>query len=293
MFGLQWSICFLAVAAFATAQVPSATLGPSCQDIESPPARSTENEMGLRTLRAEWTVGKKLSADAERNATIMVDPATTQYLNRIGQALIHNAGLKGCFTVKVIKDVTPNAYSLPGGFLYVTSRLILMADDESELAAALAHEIAHVNARHFTRINHRRRVGGQLALVGGPAGYLTRRLFGPLVTLKLQRNSEYDADRLGFSYLSASGYDPTAIVRLLQSAFEDDPQAPFFDRLFDTHPLTTTRVKRLNRMARRSAPRDADYVVDTDEFQNIRARVSLLTNIPISNDDDQPASGSE
>jgi predicted Zn-dependent protease len=244
--------------------------------------------MALRTLRAEWTAGKKLADETERNAAIILDATTTQYLNRIEEALVRNAGLSGCFTVKVINDDEPNAQSLPGGFLYITSGLILMANNESELAAALAHETAHVSARHFTRINQSRRLWRRLALIGGPAGYLARRSFGPLLFLKLVRDSEFEADRLGLEYLRASGYDPEAIERLLRSLVQnEDSPGPFFERLFDSHPLTTTRMKRLDEMAHNFVPAHAGYLVDTDEFENVRARILLLTLVPIPDEYDR------
>src|SRR5206468_4189800 len=86
------------------------------------------------------------------------DPTINEYVNRVGQNLVRNSDAKVPFTIKVVESDEINAFALPGGFFYVNSGLILAADDESELAAVMSHEIAHVAARHGTKqaSNHRR-----------------------------------------------------------------------------------------------------------------------------------------
>jgi len=105
-------------------------------------------------------------------------------------------------------------------------------DSEGELVAALARETGHVTARHETRITTQEHIWGRLALVGGPAGYALRRYLGPLLMFKLVRNSEFEADRIGFRYQIAAGYDPLEFCRLLQIAFADgEEKEAFLDRL--------------------------------------------------------------
>lgn len=230
-----------------------------------------------RQQEAEWALGNKLAAQVEQYASLIADSTVTEYLNRIEQNIVHTSDLDGCFVVKVINDVEPNAYSLPGGFLYVNSGLILTADNEAELAAALAHETGHVTARHLTTIEHKRRLWGRLAWAGGPAGYLARRLLGPILTMKLLRNAEFEADHLGLAYQNASRYDPAEFARLLQTAYPQDGKPPsFVERLVDSHPSTEARIKHLRTSARfLTVP--VEYLVDTSEFQEIKLRVAAIT----------------
>src|SRR5205823_3003023 len=129
------------------------------------------------------------------------------------------------FTVKVIESGDyPRAYGLPGGVLYVNSALILSADGEAELAGVIAHEIAHVAARHATRALTRKKLCNlmtSVALLTGPAGILLQEasgIAGPLSLKKFSRDAEYEADLLGIEYAYAAGYDPEALLVALEKS---------------------------------------------------------------------------
>src|SRR6201996_6558594 len=100
-----------------------------------------------------WEIGtgKQYSMEIEKSSHLVTDPVVVEYINRIGQNLVKNSDAKVPFTIKVIDSDEINAFALPGGFFYVNSGLILAADEEAELAGVMAHEIAHVCARHATR----------------------------------------------------------------------------------------------------------------------------------------------
>jgi predicted Zn-dependent protease len=236
--------------------------------------------------QSEWTSGKKLAADVERHVSLITDPGITEYLSRLEQAIVQSSHLRGCFVVKLVNDVEVNAYSLPGGFLYVTAGLILNADSEAQLIAALAHETGHVAARHFSKIEARRRIWGRLSMAGGPAGYALRWRLGPLFTLKLLRNAEFEADRLGLSYQSAAGYDPIEFAQLLEVFQQPGTPGSFFARLFDEHPSTETRIKRMRQATSRLQNFQMDYVVDTSEFHEIKKHVASV--MKVTNPDSLP-----
>jgi peptidase M48-like protein len=241
-----------------------------------------------RRWQTEWASGRKQAAVFERQVTLITDPAITEYLNRLEQAIVRDSHLRRCFVVKLVNDVETNAYSLPGGFLYVTSGLILNADNEAELVAALAHETGHVTARHLTKIEAQRRIWRRLFLAAGPAGYALGWQLGPLFTRKLLRNAEFEADRLALKYQSASGHDPIELVHLLQDAFQKEGKpASFFVRLFDTHPSTGTRIKRVTKATGRYPQSQTDYVVDTSEFHEVKRRVADV--LGVTNPDLRPA----
>jgi len=151
------------------------------------------------SLETEIRMGKELAQQVEQNVKLVRDPVVNEYVNRIGQNLVRNSDARVPFTIKVVDDDSINAFALPGGFFYVNSGLILAADEEAELAGVMAHEIAHVAARHGTRQMTR----GQLAnfatipliFVGGGLGYALQSAAGlalPLTFMTFSRNFEAD-----------------------------------------------------------------------------------------------------
>lgn len=245
----------------------------------SPDACANRADPADRQSQAEWSSGKKLAADLEGHVALISDPNIVEYLNRLQQTIVLNSHLRGCFVVKVVNDVEVNAYSFPGGFLYVTTALILNAENEAQLIAAIAHETGHVTARHFTKIVARQRTWKLLSVAGGPVGYALGRRLGPLFIFKLSRDAEFEADRLALKYLAASGYDPIELARFLQNAFQQEGKpASFFARLFDTHPSTDTRVRRVTQVTGRLLA-TTDYIVDTSEFHEVKRQVADVMRV--------------
>jgi predicted Zn-dependent protease len=249
----------------------SSNSGSGCDLLRIPASSTNSGRHNLKTQQAEYGLGSRLAADVEQQKELISDDFILQYINHLEQKVTRSSALPGCFVVKVLSDPEPNAYSLPGGFIYVTAGLIDLIDSEGELVAVLAHETGHVTARHQTRIESETHSWGRLALVGGPAGFALRRYLGPLLMLKLVRNSEYEADRLGLRYTVASGYDPLEFGRLLQTAFADEQENDsFLDRLYDTHPPTKTRVERLQTAIPRLLTPKAGYIVNASEFTQMK-----------------------
>ena len=102
------------------------------------------------SIEKEIAIGRQMAVEIERQVKLLNDPIVNEYINRLGQNLVRNSDSKVPFTIKVIDSDEINAFALPGGFFYVNTGLILAADEEAELAAVMAHEIAHVAARHGT-----------------------------------------------------------------------------------------------------------------------------------------------
>src|SRR5450755_3348935 len=100
------------------------------------------------SLESEIRMGKQYSMQVEQSVKLVQDPVVNEYVNRIGQNLVRNSDAQVPFTIKVIDSDEVNAFALPGGFFYVNTGLLLAADEEAELAGVMAHEIAHVAARH-------------------------------------------------------------------------------------------------------------------------------------------------
>jgi len=160
------------------------------------------------SIESEIKLGKQYAQQIEQSMKIIQDPVVNEYVNRIGQNLVRNSDAKVPFTIKVVDADEINAMALPGGFFYVNSGLILAADDEAELAGVMAHEIAHVCARHATRGATRSQLANimtiPLIFVGGGVGYAARELAGiglPLTFLSFSRGFEAEADYLGVQYM--------------------------------------------------------------------------------------------
>jgi len=248
---------------------------PGCDRWRVRTTTSKNRQNDFKTWQAEWAFGRKLADDMEQNNQLITDDFTVRYVNRLQQELVASSNLQGCFVVKVIHDPDPNAYSLPGGFIYITSGLIQLADSESELIAALAHETAHVTARHLTRLDSKMHVWGHVALFAGPAGYAMRRYLGPLLILKLVRNKEFEADQLGLKYHVATGYDPNEFCRLLEVVFPDVANESLINRLYASHPTTSSRIERLRSALGRAKVR-SDYVVDSSSFVEMKFRLAAF-----------------
>src|SRR6202045_1985805 len=123
----------------------------SKEDVEAIGNRGVGKGVNFYSLEREIALGKGLAQEVERSAKLIDDPIVTEYVNRVGQNLVRNSDARVPFTIKVIDSDEVNAFALPGGFFYVNSGLILRAQEESELAGVMAHEISHVTARHGTK----------------------------------------------------------------------------------------------------------------------------------------------
>src|ERR1700716_2161499 len=149
----------------------------SKEDVEAIGNRSVGKGINLYSLEREIALGKSLAQEVERSSKLIDDPVVVEFVNRVGQNLVRNSDAKVPFTIKVIDSDEINAFALPGGFFYVNSGLVLRADEESELAGVMAHEIAHVTARHGTKnatkgeLANLLMIPAMIFLPGGWAGY--------------------------------------------------------------------------------------------------------------------------
>src|SRR5260370_38038438 len=140
--------------------------------------RDVGRGVNLYSLEKEIALGKQLAEEVRRQAKGVEAPLISEYVNRIGQNLVRNSDAKVPFTFQVIEGNSPNAFALPGGYVFVYTALIKLADEEDELAAAMAHEIAHVAARHMTRQATKSQIvgmaggarGGRIGVGGGGGG---------------------------------------------------------------------------------------------------------------------------
>jgi beta-barrel assembly-enhancing protease len=247
---------------------------------------SVGHGLNFYSLEHEIALGKQLSAEVERQAKFINDPVVNEYVNRVGQNLVRNSDAQVPFTIKVIDSDVVNAFALPGGFFYVNSGLILHADEESELAGVMAHEIAHVCARHGTKQATKGEIA-QLAMIpamisipytlAGYAIYQGMQFAIPMAFLQFTRTDEAEADYLGLEYMYKAGYDPNSFVAFFEKVASDEKKQPgTIPKIFSTHPPTPERIKASQKEIATILPQRDDYIVTTSEFDVVKHRLQLI-----------------
>ena len=248
--------------------------------------RDVGKGVNFYSLEKEIALGKQLAQEVERQAKIIDDPVIAEYVSRVGQNLVRNSDAKVPFTIKVLDSEEVNAFALPGGFFFVNSGLILKAESESELAGVMAHEIAHVAARHGTKQATRGEIVNlasiPLIFMGGWTGYAIRQGAGlaiPMGFLNFSRGFEREADYLGLQYLYKTGYDPTSFVDFFEKIQSMEKKKPgTVSKVFSTHPMTDDRIKAAQDEIQKILVAKPEYVVNTSEFNDVRNRLAMLHN---------------
>jgi beta-barrel assembly-enhancing protease len=252
------------------------------------------HQVNFISLEKEIALGRQLAQEVERTSKLLQDPEITEYVNRLGQNLVRNSDAKVPFVIKVIDSEEINAMALPGGFFYVNTGLILAAGEESELAGVMAHEIAHVAARHGTEQYTKGQIFNlasiPLIFVGGPIGYGIRQAAGlliPLQFLRFSRGAELEADYLGLQYLYKTGYDPAAFISFFEKIKAQEKKKPgLLAKGFSTHPPTIERIERSQEEIQNLLTERPQYVLNTSEFDKIHARLEALENVRKSDVED-------
>jgi len=216
---------------------------------------------GAFTLEDETKLGKEFYENLEKQQAILHDERTSTYLTTIGNKVLSNSQkLPYDYRFSVIKSSAVNAFATPGGYVYVNYGLLTLVESESELASVLAHEIAHINARHIADSIEKSRklniatLAAMLAgafLGGGDLGAAA--VAFPMaamqsMNLKYSRDHEEEADRLGLGYLVASGYDGKSALDFLKILRRYEYYSNSIPSYFLTHPGTDERIRYLDAM---------------------------------------------
>jgi predicted Zn-dependent protease len=242
------------------------------------------NEMRVKvqTRAREMTIGRQASRRFERRAKLVKNAAVQEYLDRIAQSIAQNSDCQVPVSIKIVDSNDINAFSFPGGFLYINRGLILGVDEEAELAAVIAHEIAHVVARDGMKDSSYLGTGtsANRVVIPGSVGNSGTELGGYLVPMKLAASPrETDADSRGIQYMQKAGYDPTALLRFLQKMEpKDDTDVNRVFAMFQTHPPTAERLRLARERIGTDTPTNHPDADTAAEFQKIKA--ILQTSIP-------------
>src|SRR3984893_15871995 len=271
-----FSATFSLVVALAVMAPNAAFATDPKKDPEQIGNRNVGKGVNFYSLEKEIGIGKGLAQQVERQAKIINDPVISEYVNRVGQNLVRNSDAKVPFTIKVLDSEEVNAFALPGGFFFVNTGLVLKAESESELAGVMAHEIAHVAARHGTRQATKGEIINfatiPLIFMGGWPGYAIRQGAGlaiPLGFLSFSRAMEREADYLGLQYLYKAGYDPNSFVDFFEKIQSLEKKKPgTVSKVFSTHPMTDDRIKASQQEIQKILLAKPEYVVNTSEFND-------------------------
>jgi predicted Zn-dependent protease len=234
----------------------------------------------------EIAIGKQYATEVERSAKILTDPVVNEYVNRVAQNLARNSDLNIPLTIKVIDDPSINAFTLPGGFMYINTGTLLAADEEDQIAGVIAHEIGHAAARHWASQMTKATIlqYAMIPMIFIPMsaavyyGVLEAYLNGvPLAFLKFSRKDEEEADFLGLQYMYKAGYDPNAFVGFFGKVMDEERRTPgSMSTVFASHPPTGDRIIKSEEEIQQILPKRNQYLVSTSEFDDIKARLQTL-----------------
>jgi predicted Zn-dependent protease len=212
------------------------------------------------TSEGEQELGVKMAKEVERTMGLYDSPELVEYVKKLGRRLSeHSPRQDVIYAFHVVDMVEPNAFALPGGYVYVSRGLLALVNDEEELAGVLAHEIAHVASRHHAKsagmsvITSPLRIGAGIA--GAATGIVAPRIGGviagvgevtsALFTAPYSREQEREADRVGQEIAAQAGYAPEGLSRFLKTLNRDEALHSGESRrysFFATHPALRERV---------------------------------------------------
>ncbi len=214
-----------------------------------------------------------MAAEVDRHSKFVADPIIFEFLNRVTQNIVINSDVKVTVKVKVIDSSDINAFTLPGGFLYVNRGLIEAADNEAELAGAIAHEVAHITARHAveraSKGNLISWVSLPLIFLGGWGGFIVNQAAGlviPLSFFKFSRGAEKEPDRLAAQYLWETGYDPQGLITFFEKLRASEKKQPStLEKVFRSHPMSKDRIEEVFGLLA-PFPERSEYQINSSDF---------------------------
>ena len=238
------------------------------------------------TIEEENKLGKKVFLEMENRVEWVRDLTLQTFLERLGYSLVAQVGSTPFeFKFYLIKASDPNAFAIPGGYIFVTTGLIVLAENEQEIASVLSHEISHVTERHVSQmIDKSKRVNiasvaaiiaGLLLGGGGKASEAvatTAMATAEALALKYTRENEVDADRKSLEYITKAGYDPNGMITFLNKIYKtslsSSPQIPTY---LSTHPAVEDRMTFLENLLQ-AGPRPKGPFKTFGNFKRVQAK---------------------
>ena len=234
----------------------------------------------LISVPQEIEIGREENAQVRKQIKQVRDPQVTAYITRLGQRLAKAApGARYPYSFQVADDAKINAFSLPGGPVWINRGVLRAAGNESQVAGVLAHEIAHIAQRHAAdqltkTLLTRWSLGVLGAMLGNAGGAGTAQAAGAMVAngvfLKFSRDDEREADRVGLQIMTRAGWDPRGMIELFEVLRRESKRDPgAVEVFFSTHPSPEDRIAQLTAATARARR----GVRDTAQFRAVKARV--------------------
>jgi beta-barrel assembly-enhancing protease len=246
-----------------------------------------KGQINFYSLEKELALGRRMAAETDRRSKLVADPILLEFVNRVTQNIVINSDVKVPVTVKVIDSSHINAFALPGGFLYINRGLIKAADNEAELAGVIAHEVAHIAARHgaekATKGNLISWAAIPLIFFGRWGGFLVNQTAGLLIPrsyFKFSRRAEKEADRLAAQYLWKTGYDPQGLITFFEKLRASEKKNPgTLKKVYRTHPMSKDRIEEVQKLLVRF-PEQSEYQINSSDFIAVRERMGIFNRGP-------------
>jgi Zn-dependent protease with chaperone function len=253
------------------------------------PEEKVGGGLNFFSTQQEVAMGQSYSDELNRQLDLVSDPAVVQYVEGIGNELVKRSLRQDIqYRFFVVNTNEVNAFAVPGGFVYVNRGLMQKADNESELAGVLGHEIGHVVGRHSLKQMSKKLLLSGITIGAGMAVGAKSKKWGQVAqliggvgvffaSLKYSRDDERQADWLGLKEMSEAGYDPQGMVtffeKLDKMGKERGGQMPAF---LSTHPLPAERLANMQRQIAELGLTAGRATANEQGFRDCRARLDSL-----------------
>jgi predicted Zn-dependent protease len=249
----------------------------------------------LMTVEEEKKLGKSIALDIEKRVGVIKDPALQYFLDQLGYSLVAQVGPTPFeFKFYLINAPDPNAFAIPGGYIFVTTGLIVLSENEQEIVGVLAHEIGHVTGRHVAHMIEQSKklniatLGAMIAgmLLGGggkgsQAAVATAMAGAQALALKYTRENETDADQNGLQYVLKGGYDPQGLVTFLNKIYKISlTMSPRIPPYLSTHPAVEDRITLLDNLIQISPKSVPPFRQTHEDFKRVQARAFVEEREP-------------
>lgn len=238
-----------------------------------------KGQFNLISIEDEWQLGNQLAADLARQLRLVDDPVAQEYVESVGRRVVAQTEMAGLpWRFHLVADPEVNAFTIPGGHVYVNTGLIEKAPNVAAFTGALSHEISHVVARHATEQLSKaygiEALGG--AVLGrNPAVYeqILASILAQGTMARFSRSAESEADRLGAAYMYKAGYDPQGMVQMFQTLLAERQSRPgSVERFFASHPLTEDRIREVQKEIS-GFPNTGNLIASDPRFEQLQDRV--------------------
>ena len=245
---------------------------------------------GTISAQEEKELGHQAQRQVRESFQLMRDPIVVNYIRRMGNELVEAAD-PSAFKIRfyVVEESDINAFTIPGGAVYVTTGTILAAENAAQLAGVIAHEIGHATERHFAeRYRSERNTGMAVNVVGLAAAIVTG---NPLIansaglassvaatayTTSYGREAEREADRRGIETIVRAGYDPDEFIRFFEILQAEHSSAFYVPQFLRSHPIEAERMELAEYHIRTLEPPTGLRKDDSGKLEIIQRRIELV-----------------